>query len=313
MARMAAPCVQQDFLLSHNRSVSANYLKDITDDVGALALEKQESWSYPDWEIDPREVATLSLGIDGTSMNIIDGGGWREAMVGTISAYDMEGNRLGTIYEGRGPQYGKEKFLSLMDTEWNKARNRYPNAVTQGLADGANWIWPWLAARTDYQVLDFWHLSEYIGKAAVALYKKDEEAQKAFKTEWCHYIKHHCRGVYKLIEHLEGELDKRRTKIDREALRIVIGYLKNYASRTNYLREIENNRPIGSGVTEASCKRLIKERMCKAGMRWKLKGAEHVIALRSLLLSIGRFEQFWDKIMQYGGYRALAVTFKKRT
>jgi hypothetical protein len=69
--------------------------------------------------------------------------------------------------------------------------------VTQGLADGATWIWNWLEERTDYQVLDFFHLSEYIGKAANAIYKTAQQ-QEEFKDHWCHYIKHHYRGAYKL-------------------------------------------------------------------------------------------------------------------
>lgn len=43
------------------------------------------------------------------------------ALLVTISTYDLEGNRIGTIYEGRDPQYVKEKFLPLIDTEFEGA------------------------------------------------------------------------------------------------------------------------------------------------------------------------------------------------
>jgi hypothetical protein len=61
-----------------------------------------------------------------------------------------------------------------------------------------------------------------------------------------------------------------------------------------------NNLPIGSGVTEAACKVLVKQRLCGSGMRWKEKGAKVVLSLRALIQSAGRWVQFWDKINQFG-------------
>ena len=50
---------------------------------------------------------------------------------------------------------------------------------------------------------------------------------------------------------------------------------------------------IGSGVTEAGCKVIIKQRLCQAGMRWKEKGCASVLRLRALNRTEGRWEQFW--------------------
>jgi hypothetical protein len=58
--------------------------------------------------------------------------------------------------------------------------------------------------------------------------------------------------------------------------------------------------PIGSGVTEAACKTLVKQRLCASGMRWKNKGARIVLSLRALTHSAGRWAQFWEKINQFG-------------
>ncbi len=68
----------------------------------------------------------------------------------------------------------------------------------------------------------------------------------------------------------------------------------------NYWEHIENNLPIGSGVTEAACKTLVKQRLCCSGMRWKNKGAKIVLSLRALIQTSGRWQQFWNKIDQYG-------------
>ena len=62
----------------------------------------------------------------------------------------------------------------------------------------------------------------------------------------------------------------------------------------------EQNYPIGSGVTEAACKTLIKQRLCCSGMRWKEKGASIILSLRALILTSNRWQQFWDRLNQDG-------------
>ena len=59
---------------------------------------------------------------------------------------------------------------------------------------------------------------------------------------------------------------------------------------------IEMNAPIGSGVTEAACKVIVKERMCKAGMRWKNDGAQVVLKLRTMNQTKGHWDFFWNKV-----------------
>jgi hypothetical protein len=45
---------------------------------------------------------------------------------------------------------------------------------------------------------------------------------------------------------------------------------------------------------------LIKQRLCRSGMRWKEDGAQMIISLRALLLTPTRWDQFWRKLQQYG-------------
>ena len=54
--------------------------------------------------------------------------------------------------------------------------------------------------------------------------------------------------------------------------------------------------PIGSGVIEAACKVIIKQRLCQSGMKWTDTGAKTVLALRCLNESDSMWKQFWDKI-----------------
>jgi hypothetical protein len=68
----------------------------------------------------------------------------------------------------------------------------------------------------------------------------------------------------------------------------------------NYSDYRDKKYPIGSGVTEAACKTVIKQHLYCSGMRWKEAGAAVILSLRTLVLTPTRWSQFWDKLNQYG-------------
>ena len=86
----------------------------------------------------------------------------------------------------------------------------------------------------------------------------------------------------------------------RDKLGAAVTYYKNHRHQMNYTSYTEQNFPIGSGVTEAACKTLIKQRFCLAGMRWKQPGAAGILNLRALVLTAQRWTQFWQKINLFG-------------
>jgi hypothetical protein len=77
-------------------------------------------------------------------------------------------------------------------------------------------------------------------------------------------------------------------------------YLTNHRHQMDYAGFTAEGLSIGSGVTEAACKTLVKQRLCASGMRWKNKGARIVLSLRALTHTVGRWTQFWQKIDQFG-------------
>jgi hypothetical protein len=88
------------------------------------------------------------------------------------------------------------------------------------------------------------------------------------------------------------------TKTVKENLQAALTYFKKHNHMMDYAMHTEKNLPIGSGVTEAACKTLVKQRLCGSGMRWKDQGAKVILSLRALVQSKGRWQQFWDKIDQ---------------
>ncbi len=65
-------------------------------------------------------------------------------MVGTIALYDNKGDRQDTIYVAASPEYGKETFFNRFEREIISTKERYPDAQTIGVADGAKNNWGFL-------------------------------------------------------------------------------------------------------------------------------------------------------------------------
>src|SRR5277367_5019758 len=83
---------------------------------------------------------------------------------------------------------------------------------------------------------------------------------------------------------------KKAREKKQKSLAAAITYFKNNTekSRMNYAESVILNHPIGSGVTEAACKTIVKQRLGQSGMQWKDKGAGVILSLRALVHSTGR-------------------------
>ncbi len=51
---------------------------------------------------------------------------------------------------------------------------------------------------------------------------------------------------------------------------------------------------VGSGAVEAGCKAVIGQRLKWSGMRWSIRGADAIIALRCTEAS-ARWEEIWQR------------------
>ncbi len=296
-----AKAVCRDLEENHGRKISKSYVQNIVDWVGGIAEAKEQEWSY-ELPLLESAISTVVFGMDGAHI-LMQQEGWREAMVGTVSLYDLEGKRQQTIYLGAAPEYGKNGFKQRFEKEMNSIKSKYPDALYIGIADGAKDNWRFLNQHTDRQLLDFYHATEYLANVAYAAYP--QKSGKPRRQEWladrCHRLKHEAGMASVLIAEMKM-LQRRRKLSDkiREDLASALTYFENHQLMMNYSAHIEQHLPIGSGVTEAACKTLVKQRLCCSGMRWKNKGASVVLSLRGLTQSSGRWLQFWNKINRFG-------------
>jgi len=300
-ARMSAGEASEDMNDNHGRTVARSFIQNTADLVGNIAIAKEEKWSY---EIPKQEkrVATVSISLDGANIHLRKDG-YREGMAGAITLYDNQGERLHSIYVAAEPEYGKNGFHKKMEDEITQIKCLYPNAEYIGVADGAKDNWTFLEAHTDRQILDFYHASEYLGGACSGMfYKKKEMAQKDdWLDEQCHNLKHKVGAAMRILNIMESYLKGNSPpKIHKDKIKAAITYFKNNKHRMKYAVHVKNSLPIGSGVTEAACKTIIKARLCGSGMQWKNVGVKIVLSLRPLIKTKGRWQQFWNKISQYG-------------
>lgn len=290
--------VVEDLRLNHNRAITKAFVQTVADAVAAVSMVKEEQWSYQVPEL-ATDVATIGIGIDGTCL-LMCKDGWREAMVGTISLYDTSGERLHTIYLGATPEYGKKTFFKRMEAEIAKVSARFPTALKVGVADGAKTNWSFLTQQTERQILDFYHAAEYLTQVADAQFTRDPRARKQWLDDATTSLKHDTLGPQALIAQMQGFLTGHLQPGPRGQIKAALTYFPNQQPLMNYALHLEQNWPLGSGVTEAACKTIVKQRLCCSGMKWKEAGAAIVLSLRTLVHSRGRWEQFWSKIDQYG-------------
>jgi len=289
--------VKADLEDNHGRNLSRSHIQDVADSVGDIVISKEESWNYVPFLV--TAIDTIAIGMDGAMMLMRDDG-YREAMSGTIAFY-KDGQRLHTNYVAAAPEYGKAEFFKRMTRELNRLKKLYPKAKYVGIADGASDNWSFLETHTTVQITDFYHATEYLAKASQAIFKKSQEKLRIkWLDENCHNLKHNDNAAEKLLlafKHINNT--QKMSAINKEKLKSAITYFTNQGSRMHYDQYREQKIPIGSGVTEAACKTIIKQRLCRSGMRWKNRGAAIVLALKCLNKS-KRWDQFWNKINQYG-------------
>ena len=179
-------------------------------------------------------------------------------------------------------------------------RRLYAEAVCRGvqraaqvivLGDGAPWIWGIAAEHFSgaIQIVDLYHAREHLAALGKLFYGPSSAAA----TKWTAARSEELdAGEIEQIVAALGRLRPRQTE-GQEAVRKARSYFETNAERMRYARFRRQGLFVGSGVVEAACKTIIGFRLKQSGMRWTVRGANAIIALRCAELS-GRWEEFWE-------------------
>ena len=159
-----------------------------------------------------------------------------------------------------------------------------PGARYVGLSDVAEGNWEFLGRHTEVQVIDFWHGAEYLWGAGDALFASDPGAKRPWPEAACHRLEQEAGAARQSMRDLKRLAAEKGVGLDHADLAARLTYFANQgkAGRMDSAGLAKLRVPIGSGVTEAACKVLVKQRPCGSGMEWKEPCAAAVLSLRCL-------------------------------
>ena len=133
-------------------------------------------------------------------------------------------------------------------------------------------------------IVDLFHAYEHLTAIAQILRGPEAKSPKA----WRDLLE--AGDISRLVRKAGQQLpssDKSKKSMLKQ-----LRYFERNALQMRYAEFRENKFFVGSGVIEAGCRTVIGERLKQSGMRWSVRGANAIIALRCCILS-GRFEDFW--------------------
>ncbi|AFY76716.1 hypothetical protein Ple7327_1323 [Pleurocapsa sp. PCC 7327] len=240
----------------------------------------------------------LYVGVDGVMTPLNQKQGYKEAKVGVIFWSKDHQKIKGKRGKIRRREYvatlkSRKEFKNRVFQLYNQlAGQKATNTVVIG--DGAHWIWSMAQEQFpgSIEILDFFHLSEYVWAVAKAAYPKGEQQQKDWVKIQQQLLK---KSQWQTVIHNSHKL-KRNKKDLIEAITDLERYLTNNQSRIDYQSYLKAGLMIGSGVVESSNRRVVTQRLKQAGMHWSAFGAEGVMALRAAYLSnSNRWLNFWSR------------------
>jgi hypothetical protein len=260
-----------------------------------------------------RHRPVLSVGRDGITLGLRIKGCtlYEVATTGTLTVYDRQGRRLGTVYLAYTPEPGQQtmsgqltRLLQEVLRRWQGPLPRlsyvtdagdnetgYYQKVLRRLRHprtGVRLEWFW--------VVDYYHASERLWTMAEALFGSGRQSWAWARKMQKLLLK--PGGVGRVL-HSAAAL-RGRVQLSGKRLahfRRAYTYLQARRKHLRYAAYRRVGLPIGSGVTEAACKTVYGQRLKQSGMRWQKAGAQTILTLRVMLLS-GVWEQVYERTLE---------------
>jgi len=137
-------------------------------------------------------------------------------------------------------------------------------------------------------LIDFIHVSEYIGKAAAALHPGDPQAAREWADGQRLRVLHgRAKAVAATLASVAARTRAKPatrhldlTDVDR-----AVTYLTNNHTYMHYDKALAAGWPIATGVIEGACRFVIEDRFGITGARWSPDGAEVILKLRAVVVN----------------------------
>jgi hypothetical protein len=235
--------------------------------------------------------------------------GWREASVGVVCFYDKDGQRIATRRYGRMPEENKSTTKAWLQAEVEHIRRVRPDLVTVALADGAANNWTFFETlELDFELVDFYHTAEHLHRHVSLANGASSADTQAKVRDMRHRLLTEPGAAAAVFADMSSMREKagtapastRKKRGQRQP-----DYFQRHRERMDYATARANGLPIGSGVTESTCKLSVCDRMRRTGMRWSEVGGQAILTLRTLRVS-DQFDIGWGVLMAANARRLAA-------
>lgn len=236
---------------------------------------------------------------------------YRNAMVGSVSFYDVsdknKAQRISSVYTARMPQEKSIVFRTDFERMVQTVEKKLPLCENGPipkvlLTDGHLMIKGFAKKSTVLQsyekLLDFYHATEHLSKAADAIYGEKTDLSKAYYNKWRKKLKTDGTAPASILRSLKSALQRHKFSAKRrKELETEITFFKKNKRLMKYCDFIARGLPIGSGPIEAAAKTIVKQRMCRSGMSWSREKGQYVLGIRAYVQS-GLWESAWKQFKQ---------------
>ena len=177
------------------------------------------------------------------------------------------------------------------------------NSRVHAVGDGA----PWIVGQIEQQfgdqgcyLIDFYHVCEYLGAASAAI-APDPVARDA----WIETQKEALKDgrLDAVLQALAGHCEPPEADDEHAPVRTCHRYLRARADQLNYPRALAEGLPIGSGEVESAHRFVAQQRLKRPGAWWRVKHAEHMLALRINPIN-GDWDAYWKALALQRGAAA---------
>ena len=203
-----------------------------------------------------------------------------------------------------GPE-ARDKWVSASVTEsiedmiaaaFGEADRRDPERVRQRvfLVDGNKQQLAAIAACAEERgmkvpvLIDYIHVSGYIGKAAAALHPGDPVAAGQWADGQLLRVLHgRAKAVAATLASVTAKTraNPRKRHLDLTDLDRAVTYLNNNQQHMKYDKALEKGWPIATGMIEGACRFVIEDRFGITGARWSPGGAEDILKIRAVVVN----------------------------
>lgn len=293
------------------RQVIADVASQVRVHHDEVAIDQMLQWAEQAYKSEGNQRVLLQVGRDGVFVPIRLNSKYEESSCGTLSIFDRQGQRLGTIYLGEMPEANQLTMTSRMThviteflrrlsgevptlryvTDAGSLQQTYFREVLKPMShpvtnEPLTWTWG----------VDFFHACEYVTKIANTIFGTNTVEAKEWASEHRRILRDEVNGVSSVIRSAAQQRRRNGLKGDLEDYTKAINYLRNYRANMDYAERRAKNEPIGSGITEAGCKVIFNQRLKQSGMKWYRETGQYIVDLRTAIRS-KIWMPIWNRII----------------